>query len=180
VRFNQADLRTALTERFVGLNPPMELPYLRELAVNMIENVLNSIESARIKRHRVSMLLSLEGHEQHMEDHSFNERDATIIEKETGMPSILIQEPDIVEKLTQLRVDIETFLSVDIIRTKISEFEKNVNAQGVDIEVRYRNPLTAVEQDTERILLNQRMQEDDDASTRRVGPSILDRGRGAI
>lgn len=87
----------------------MDLPYFRELALNMANGVLSMSP-----------------------------------EELTALP-----DPDIGERMQQLRDEVEEFLSAEIVQQRMSEFEAQASTQGARFMTAHRNPVVEAQREAE-------------------------------
>jgi hypothetical protein len=92
VRFEDADLRSDLFRRFVDMVPPLELRYMRELAMNMASSIQDQAAAGEV-----------------------------------------FPDAQLVLKMQQLESDVETYLSEDIIDSKVEAFIAKAGRQGTKV-----------------------------------------------
>jgi hypothetical protein len=92
VRFEDADLRSDLFRRFVDMVPPLELRYMRELAMNMASSIQDQAAAGEV-----------------------------------------FPDAQLALKMQQLESDIETFLSEEIIDSKVAAFIAKAGRQGTEV-----------------------------------------------
>lgn len=121
LRFEDPDIRTDLLRRFVRITPSMELPYLRELGLNLVART-------------------------HAEMHARG-RVAQVGQEASGVADVLL-EPGMRERLLQLESDLELYLSEEEVARRTAEFKAEVARQGQRVVVRHRNPVVQDEIET--------------------------------
>jgi hypothetical protein len=157
-RFDAGPLRSDIFKRFVAITPAMELPYLKALALNMIEGILaqddgaepglthTAVNTPPYEAHSMSNAPAAGTSAQNVFAYSSAQRSVTPL-----------PDPRLAPRMRSLRVDVDTLLSDDVIRARIATFREEVRAQGQEIVVRHRNPVMQDEMETHRELTQQQM-----------------------
>jgi hypothetical protein len=143
-RFDAGPLRSDIFRRFVAITPAMELPYLKALALNMIEGILAQDDGSTPGLAHPSTNNPTGASAQGVFAYSSAQRSATPL-----------PDPRLVPRMLTLRADVDAYLSDDVIRDRIATFREEVRAQGQDIVVRHRNPVMQDELETARELAQQ-------------------------
>jgi hypothetical protein len=152
-RFDAGPLQSDILKRFVAITPAMELPYLKALALNMIEGILAQDDGthpglahtpANTPPGEPRTSTAAVAPAQSVFAYSSAQRSATPL-----------PDPRLVPRMRSLRADIDTHLSDDLIRARIATFREEVRAQGQEIVVRHRNPVMQDELETHRELAQQ-------------------------
>jgi len=116
----QEKVRDALLERFVNMTAPLDLPYMRELALNMIEGVL-AVEAKG-------------------EAGSVSGEGESLAAIDKALP----------DKMRSLLALVEKHLSQEVVEQRMADFEREAAKQGKIVAVRHRNPLVQAQLDDER------------------------------
>jgi hypothetical protein len=126
VRFDDPVIRGAVFERFVAITPPMELPYMKALALNMIANILSR------------------------SDPRYHDLDNKPYSSLDYSNNPLPNEASLVKDMKNLKVVVDKYLADEVIEQRIAAFEEEVRQQGKRIIVRNRNPAIQSEMDAMR------------------------------
>ncbi len=127
------EIRSEIFQRFVSITPAMELPYLKELSVNMVENIL--------QRHAV---------------------ETGLVPKEPMFSSAASEHPmdpaeleELVVQMKNLQKDVELHLSDAYITEKLAEWEEEARQAGTPVYVRHRNAVRQNDLETAHYLTQQ-------------------------
>jgi len=126
VRFDDPVIRGSVFERFVAITPPMELPYMKALALNMIANILSR------------------------SDPRYHDLDNKPYSSLDYSNNPLPNEASLVKDMKNLKVVVDKYLADEVIEQRIAAFEEEVRQQGKRIIVRNRNPAIQSEMDAMR------------------------------
>lgn len=120
IRFEDVNIRRTLFSRFVNVTAPLDLLYMRELAMNMANSIIDSDKNNK----NSGMLNDLNGF--------------------SGADDL-----NLVDKMHQLREDVCLYLSDEYIDDKVSAFKALAKEQGVSIVMQHRNPMKRGDNDEE-------------------------------
>jgi hypothetical protein len=149
VRFDDPELRSEIFRRFVSITPTMDLPYLKALALNMIDGVLQhealqtpGDTGSRQAGNALAVADSVVGAHPAPGGravHAFSSAQPL-----THRPL----DPTLVPRMHALRTDVDTHLSDDYIRDKLRVFQEEAQRQGKKVVLRHRNPVVQAERET--------------------------------
>ena len=127
------EVRSEIFQRFVAITPAMELPYLKELAVNMVENIL--------QRHAV---------------------ETGLVPKEPMFSAAASEHPmdpaeleELVIQMKNLQKDVDLHLSDAYIAEKLAEWEEEARQAGTPVYTRHRNAVRQHDLETAHYLTQQ-------------------------
>jgi hypothetical protein len=149
IRFDSTAMREQLLKQIVNVTAPEDLGYLRSLALNMAEGYLDKQDSVQgefdftYDPEDTARYDTIEVSDLNKDMYQFSNLTRN---RDEGVDYFVknreyLEDPGLIVKLAQLRRDINTYLSEDVIIERMNEFEEQVNAQGQDLLVRSRSSL---------------------------------------
>lgn len=127
IRFEQASIRTEILQAFINVTPATELPYLRELGMNMIDNIDQQLSQYELP----------------------NNFGYDVDQMPSDLRAMLDFDPNIPPRLLLFREELNQYLSDELIQQRLEEHAEEARAQGKDLVLKYRN-LKAQEEITQQ------------------------------
>jgi hypothetical protein len=149
VRFDDPELRSEIFRRFVSITPTMDLPYLKALALNMIDGVLQhealqtpGDTGTNLDRDGLAVAGSVVG-----TPTAPGGRPVHAFSSAQPLTDRAL-DPTLVPRMRALQTDVDTHLSDDYIRDKLRVFQEEAQRQGKKVVLRHRNPVVQAERET--------------------------------
>jgi len=149
------EIRSRIFKRFVEITPAMELPHLKQLAVNMVDHVMarHAVETGQAPSHPLFAAAQTE--------HPMDPKELRVL----------------VNQMRNMRKDIDAHLTDAYLSEKLTEWQEEARAEGTTIYLRHRNPVRQDAIDTANALYQREMKQMGLKGEIKA-PKLLSDGRG--